>query len=144
MAKLILKSGDKSGMEYEVRDGLVLGRRLEAPIHLNDTKASREHAKIVMEGGGYVLVDLDSTNGTFVNGNKVLRHRLVRDDLVRIGRTMFVYYDLASAPPGAPDEPRIDVGMTEPQKPKVDLDQPPPKKITTPLKPTKSRRDRLK
>lgn len=144
MAKLILKSGDKSGMEYEVRDGLVLGRRLEAPIHLNDTKASREHAKVVLEGGGYVLVDLDSTNGTFVNGNKIRRHRLVHDDLVRIGRTMFVYYDLSTAPPGGPDEPRVDVGMAHPPKPKVELDQPSPKRIPKPLRPTKSRRDRRK
>jgi pSer/pThr/pTyr-binding forkhead associated (FHA) protein len=142
MPKLILKTGEKSGMEYEVRDGLVLGRRLEAPIHVNDVKASREHAKVSLEGGGYVLVDLDSTNGTFVNGSKITRHRLVHDDLIRIGRTMFVYHDPASAPPGSGGEEKIELGMNSPPPRKIDLDVPPPKKMPGPLKPGKSRRDR--
>ena len=142
MAKLILKSGEMSGMEYEVRDGLVMGRRLEAPIHLNDTKASREHAKIAFEGGGYVLVDLGSTNGRFVNGSKIGRHRLVHDDLIRIGRTMFVYHDPASAPAGGAEEEKIDLGMAAPKPVKIDV--PPPKTIKGPLKPSKGRRDRLR
>jgi predicted component of type VI protein secretion system len=139
MAKLILKSGENTGMEYEVKDGLVLGRRLEAPIHLNDVKASREHARIQMEGGGYVLVDLESTNGTFVNGTRVQRHRLLHEDLVRIGRTLFVYHDPASAPPAAPGAEPAKSGT-----PPVRIDLPPPAKINRPLKPGRSRRDRLR
>lgn len=134
MAKLILKSGDMTGLEYEVKDGLVMGRRLEAPIHLNDVKASREHARIAAEGGAFVLVDLESTNGTFVNGAKIRRHRLAHDDVIRIGRTLFAFHDPAAAAPP----------VAQPAAKPIRIETPPPKKIDASLKPTRSRRDRLR
>jgi pSer/pThr/pTyr-binding forkhead associated (FHA) protein len=145
MPKLILKTGEKAGMEFEIRDGQVLGRQLEAAIHVNDVKASREHAKIVADADCFHLVDMNSTNGTFVNGNRVSRAELHHSDRVRIGHTEFVYHDPESkrepppAPPPAPEK-KVDLGLPKPKK--IRLDAPPPKKIKRPLKPTKRRRRR--
>lgn len=137
MAKLILKSGDQAGMEYQVKHNLVIGRRLELPVHLNDPKASREHAKIVLESGTYVLVDLNSTNGTFVNDERVSRVVLENGTIFRVGHTRILFHEPAKqAPSAAPSSALV-------QK-KIKLDQPAPKKINVKLKPTKTRRDRLK
>jgi pSer/pThr/pTyr-binding forkhead associated (FHA) protein len=149
MAKLIVKTGDRAGMEYEVRDGMILGRRLEVAVHIEDVKASREHVKITSHGEGFVLMDLESTNGTFVNGSRTGRTRLNHGDVIRIGRTELVYHDPAAAPepaeappPAAPATPRIDLGLPPPKQ--IRLDVPPPKKVNVKLQPNRPRRDKRK
>ena len=141
MAKLILKTGEKAGMEYGVEDGLILGRKLEAPVHVNDVKASREHAKIIASGETFHLVDLNSTNGTFVNDAKVPRVILGHGDQIRIGQTVFVFHDPvapSSAPPVAKEKPAA------PKGPKIDFGAPPPKKIAVKLESHKTRSPRRK
>jgi len=135
MAKLILTTGDKAGMEYGVTDGLVLGRRLDAPIHVNDVKASREHAKLVADGERFHVVDLNSTNGTFVNDKRISRALLSHGDQIRIGRTVFTFHDPAAAAP----EPAPKEQEKAPAPPKIDLGAPPPKKIKVKLQPGKRR-----
>ena len=153
MPKLIVRTGERTGMEYEVRDGMILGRRLEVPVHIEDVKASREHAKIAAHGDGFVLFDLESTNGTFVNGSRTGRTRLNHGDVIRIGRTELVFHDPSAAPaapppqpeaaaPQAPQQKKIDLGLPPPKK--IRLDVPPPKKVNVKLQPTRPRRDKRK
>jgi pSer/pThr/pTyr-binding forkhead associated (FHA) protein len=156
MPKLIVKTGDRAGMEYEVRDGMILGRRLEVPVHIEDVKSSREHAKIVAHGDGFVLFDLESTNGTFVNGSRTGRTRMNHGDIIRIGRTEIIFHDptavAAATPAGpvqekpqtpvAPAQKKIDFGRPPPKKLKLDL--PPPKKVNVKLQSTRPRRDKRK
>ena len=148
MAKIIMKTGSHAGMEFEVTDGLLIGRRLEVPIHLNDPKSSREHAKIVVEGGTHVLVDLSSTNGTFVNGSRVPRARLTHGDTIRIGRTEMLYNDPTAKkeapPPPAAQAPAPPPPPPAPAQPKVKINVPPPKKIGVKLTPGKKRSDRFR
>ena len=70
----------------------VIGR--EPPsrgIGIRDSEASREHASIALNGDAVWLEDLKSTNGTFVNDQRVERTRLYDQDLIQIGRSLFVY-----------------------------------------------------
>ena len=126
MAKLILKTGEKAGLEYSVEDGLVLGRKLEAPVHVNDVKASREHAKLIAEGSRFHPVDLNSTNGTYLNDKRVSRVLLSHGDRVRIGRTVFEYHDPAAVASPRPEKkaapaPRIDLGGAPPKQINIKL-----------------------
>jgi phosphoserine phosphatase RsbU/P len=63
----------------------MIGRRSDADIVLSHRLISRQHAQIVREGDSWVLVDLQSTHGTFVNGNRVERHTLRSRDRIRLG-----------------------------------------------------------
>jgi len=106
MAMLILKTGEKAGLEYSVEDGLILGRKLEAPVHVNDVKASREHAKVIAEGARFHMVDLNSTNGTYVNDERISRVLLAHGDRVRIGRTVLCSRSTTRPPPPRRRPPR--------------------------------------
>ena len=82
-----------------VRDGLVLGRVSACDVVVNDTKASRRHARLIVEAGVVEIEDMNSSNGTLLNGKPVDR-RLIRDgDEVCIGKTVIIYRE--GALPGA-------------------------------------------
>src|SRR5215510_2620467 len=62
-----------------------IGRRTGKDLTLFDPRISRDHARIELEAGDFYLVDEGSKHGTFVNGSKVLRHRLAPNDRVVLG-----------------------------------------------------------
>jgi hypothetical protein len=66
-----------------------IGRAPTNDIPLGDTAVSGEHCRIRPEGGAFVLHDLKSTNGTFVNEKRIERHRLSEGDVIRVGETHF-------------------------------------------------------
>ena len=70
---------------------VVLGRSRECELRLGDVDTSRRHAKIVCEGGRFVLHDLASTNGTFVNGERIERRELEPGDRLQIGANMVTF-----------------------------------------------------
>jgi hypothetical protein len=70
---------------------VVLGRSRECDIRLADGNVSRRHAELVQEGATYWLVDLDSTNGTELNGKPVRRAKLGDGDRITIGSTDVVF-----------------------------------------------------
>ena len=85
-AFLIVLSGRSVGKMFKLPQGeLTLGRSLEADIRLDDEGVSRSHLKLTRDGNGFVIVDLDSTNGTYVNGAKIHRQKLVDGDRVQVG-----------------------------------------------------------
>ncbi len=97
VAKLVFTEGPKQGDElvleaYEV----TFGRSKSADIYLDDERLSRIHAKIARVGMGYRLVDMESRNGTFVNGMRVLEHPLASFDEIQIGDTKikFLIHDV--------------------------------------------------
>ncbi len=63
----------------------VLGRSKEADIQVPDTNVSRRHAEVRQEGSAWWLVDLDSTNGTALNGKRVSRAKLSPGDTITLG-----------------------------------------------------------
>jgi hypothetical protein len=66
---------------------LSIGRAPTNDIPITDSAVSGEHCRIRPENGVYVLHDLKSTNGTFVNEKRVERHRLSEGDVIRVGET---------------------------------------------------------
>jgi two-component system cell cycle response regulator len=64
---------------------LVIGRDAETDLRLPSDAVSRRHARVVPSAQGYVLEDLGSTNGTYVNGRRIYAGRLYRGDQIKIG-----------------------------------------------------------
>jgi hypothetical protein len=81
------------GQRYSVNaDSVVLGRSSEADIVVDDTGVSRRHVEIRMESGTAYVVDLGSTNGSYVNGQRVSGSAELRDgSTISIGRTKIVF-----------------------------------------------------
>jgi hypothetical protein len=66
---------------------VVIGRSKDCDIQIADPNASRRHAELRQEGSAYWLIDLDSTNGTAVNGHRAARAKLDSGDVITIGST---------------------------------------------------------
>jgi len=67
---------------------LVIGRNADCGVVVADARASRQHAEIRAQGNGFVVHDLDSMNGTLVNGTAIREHPLADGDEVRLGNTV--------------------------------------------------------
>lgn len=119
-----------------VRDGLVLGRVSACDVLVDDPKASRRHARVVVEAGVVEIEDLQSSNGTLLNGHPVSRRVLRDGDCVRIGKTEIVYREgavpggsatVAAAPAHRPDTDDVDLfGETTLNAPAPTPAKPPP------------------
>jgi predicted component of type VI protein secretion system len=93
MAKLVIRAGEQMGTEFPADRAVVrMGRGSGSDIILHDSQASRLHAEISQVGGQYVIRDLGSTNGTYVNGERVVGTQpLYPGDQIRIGDTILSY-----------------------------------------------------
>ena len=89
-AKLVIVEGDGRGEVYGLAQGreYTLGRSKRCDIHVSGEQASRAHCHVIFEDGYWVLRDLGSSNGTFVNDRRVGAHRLQPDDVIRAGETV--------------------------------------------------------
>ena len=87
--KLLGVSGPAEGTEYLLDSELSFGRGKNNALHVNDTSLSRQHF-LIRPGPPYVLRDLGSKNGTFVNGVPISERTLMEGDEIRAGRSVFV------------------------------------------------------
>lgn len=101
--RLTATNGDIAPIVLEPsQDNVILGRLPRQGVKIEHQTISREHARLFQRDGAWQVADLNSSNGTFVNGKKVSRHAVQHGDLVRFGELEF-RVDLASAPsPSAP------------------------------------------
>ena len=91
---LFVIQGRNQGARYDLASqpgAVTIGRESGNVVQLDDKEASRRHAEIRRVGDGFVLGDLKSSNGTFVNDRQVERAELAGGDRIRIGRTVLVY-----------------------------------------------------
>ena len=85
-------SGTIKGNKYKNWEGaLTIGRGLENNVVLPDDAVSVNQAKIVREGDDFFIEDLDSVNGTFLEGFRVKREKISNDGKIRMGNTQFVF-----------------------------------------------------
>ena len=92
MASLLVVRGANIGTHYLIRETKQnLGRDSHCDIQLEDSETSRNHAEIDYTDGDYVLRDLKSSNGTFVNGNRISEHVLRVGDRVQIGKRLMLF-----------------------------------------------------
>ena len=81
--------GKRTSVHLAGRTSVTFGRSPEADISISDTKVSRIHAEIKPWDSDYVIKDLKSRNGTFVNGIRVDVALLKSGDVIRVGPTEF-------------------------------------------------------
>lgn len=116
---------DLEGQEYTLALGWVctIGRADANHVRVNDQRASKKHAEIRYEDGGFVLHDLESANGTLLNGQYVVEPEpLKHDDEIVIGRTMLLFtapHQVAapSEPPPGAEEPAAEPATIVPMAP---------------------------
>ena len=88
---LVAMSGPEAGRTYELGWEARIGREPDNTIRLADDNASRHHAKIVQRPDGYVVSDLNSSNGTLIDGERIGEPRLLRPGAeITIGNTRLV------------------------------------------------------
>jgi pSer/pThr/pTyr-binding forkhead associated (FHA) protein len=119
MAKLILKFKGALIKEYEVdKPSLRIGRREGNDIRIDNLAVSGNHAKIQKVDGSFIVVDLKSTNGTFVNNKKIVQARLHHMDEITVGKHTILFED-ETQPPRQMDAVE-DVPVEEPPAPEGD------------------------
>lgn len=97
---LEILDGDRAGETVPLAEQrITLGRKASCTLPLNDEKVSSEHAEVVFEDGRHVLRDLNSRNGTFLDGRKVDEVILTAFDTFHIGRVRLQFKE-AGAEPG--------------------------------------------
>jgi DNA-binding response OmpR family regulator len=75
-------------------DRLLLGRAADCDLVVTDSRVSRHHAELQRQGHGFLLADLNSTNGTYLNGRRLARAMPLRDgDVFEVGSARFTYHD---------------------------------------------------
>lgn len=85
---LVAMSGDQKGEDFRVRDGQnILGSAPDSEIYIKDVTVSGKHASLRYKDGKFFLVDLDSTNGTYLNDKPetIAKEELKDNDLIRVG-----------------------------------------------------------
>src|SRR6516162_6226315 len=97
-AYLIVLAGNNVGEMYKVTgETMIIGRGQNADIQIVDEGISRRHARVVCQEGAVAVEDLGSTNGTFLNGQKIGERAPLRDgDKIQVGSTTilkFTYHD---------------------------------------------------
>lgn len=103
MPNITVKLGDKVVKHHKIeQDSVSIGRARDNDIILENLSVSRNHARIRHENGQYVLIDLNSANGLYVNGVRVNRAELVDGDIVSIGKHRLHYSDAESPSAAAP------------------------------------------
>jgi hypothetical protein len=105
--RLTVRRGPQPNQTYELtKDILSIGRDITNDITINDPEVSRHHCRLTRGGGGYTLEDLGSTNGTFVNGQRLTGARpLTSGDLIGFGETVSLIYEAASMAGAAARDP---------------------------------------
>ncbi len=99
--RLTMQRGPNVGKTYElVKDVVTMGRDMSNDIVINDAESSRHHARLTKQGVTYVMEDLGSTNGTFVNSARLSTPRpLNPGDTVGGGETVTLSYEVITTPP---------------------------------------------
>ncbi|MDO8462048.1 MAG: FHA domain-containing protein [Deltaproteobacteria bacterium] len=88
---LVQMDGGQMVHEYPLESVITIGRSPSNTIVLSESRVSRKHTIIEKRGAGFVVIDLDSSNGTFLNGKKIKESALNPGDEVKVGGVQFVF-----------------------------------------------------
>jgi predicted component of type VI protein secretion system len=101
--QLVIQKGLTPGKVFElIQDELTIGRDITNRIVLNDPEVSRKHAHLKLQSGSYVIEDLGSTNGTFVDGQRLIGPHLLRPgEIIMLGEKIQLVYEGVGFDPNA-------------------------------------------
>jgi FHA domain len=117
--RLIVRRGPQPNQIYELnKDIITLGRDITNDIVINDPEVSRHHCRMTRGGGGYTIEDLGSTNGTFVNGQRLTGARpLAGGDMIGLGETVTLGYESTIPAPEPGQQATMASPTAQPQAP---------------------------
>ena len=92
--QLVMRAGPTPGKIFTLSGNeIIIGRDINADIVINTAEVSRGHSRLRLQNGGYVLEDLGSTNGTFVNGQRLTAPRVMRPgETIMLGEAVTLVY----------------------------------------------------
>jgi predicted component of type VI protein secretion system len=98
--RLVVRRGPQPNQTYDLnKDIVTLGRDITNDIVINDPEVSRHHMRMTRGAGGYTIEDLGSTNGTFINMQRLSGARPMRPgDMIGLGETVTLAYEALAAP----------------------------------------------
>ncbi len=101
--QFVMRSGPTVGALYPLEgDVISIGRDASNTIQINDAEVSRRHARLQFQGGKYVIEDAGSTNGTHINGQRIMSPYVLKPgDVVSFGEGIVLGYETADFDPGA-------------------------------------------
>src|ERR1043166_6989743 len=104
-ARIVALAGPLQGSVFPLDSDLSLGRDASNSLCIDEGSLSRSHCAISRSGIHFCIKDLQSRNGTFVNGVPIQERQLEHGDEIKIGRCLFVFLDPAAGePPQSPVE----------------------------------------
>jgi hypothetical protein len=114
MPRLVAQSPEFAGKIFDLKaPEITVGRLPDNGIQVEHASVSGHHAVFKLEGQDYIIKDLDSTNGSRINGEKIAQQKLRRNDILRLGNIEMLY-DSEHAPPGQPmPQPSERVNLAE-------------------------------
>jgi hypothetical protein len=121
--QFVMRTGPFAGKVYPISgDVVTLGREPGNSIVINDAEISRRHTRLVLQGDVYMVEDLGSTNGTFVNGVRLTGpHALNGGEVISFGEQISCVFEVLGGDPNATvmHSPRTEVAAPtlQPQKP---------------------------
>ncbi len=142
--QLLVQQGPRAGQSFDLdKPVITLGREAGSDIVLEDPQVSRHHARLTLQAGGYVIEDLGSTNGTFINEQRLAGAQLINpgdklrlgDNVVLsvsgslgVGETVVGHGQAPTLPPsfGAPPPPPSSFSAPPPPPPSFSTPPPPP------------------
>lgn len=101
--QFVMRSGPTPGVVFPLEgEQLTIGRDSSNGVAINDAEVSRKHARLTFQGGKFVIDDLGSTNGTFVNGQRLAGPVVLKaGDVVSLGEQIVLMYDAINSDAGA-------------------------------------------
>jgi hypothetical protein len=93
--RLVIRQGPNPGQVFELdRNEVSIGRDIANDIVINDAEVSRKHARMTLEADRYKIEDLNSTNGTYIDGQRLIGpHLLVIGEVIMFGDNVGVVFD---------------------------------------------------
>ena len=101
--QLVMHKGPNPGKIFEiVQDEITIGRDITNRVVVNDPELSRKHCRLTLQSGAYIIEDLGSTNGTFVDGQRLIGPHMLRPgETILLGEKVSLEYEVLGFDPNA-------------------------------------------
>ncbi len=135
--QFVMHSGPNTGRIYPLEAAeIIIGRDASNLIAINDAEVSRKHAKLIQQNSTYVIQDLGSTNGTFINGQRITTSQELKPgDTVTLGENIVLMYETGFDPNATVISSAQSLKTVAPVQKPLPTPAPAPAPIPTPAKP---------
>ena len=112
--RLVVRQGPIPGQIFELnKNEVFIGRDIANDFVINDSEVSRRHARLTLEGDRYRIEDLNSTNGTYIDGQRLIGpHLMAIGEIIMFGDNVGVIFDGEPATPDLTIPSLVDLGST--------------------------------